>query len=58
MNNSRKHVLTREPAPIVDAWLAKCSCGWRKPVLFYEFATREAVFAEIDRLFADHVAAS
>ncbi|WP_157073614.1 hypothetical protein [Sphingomonas soli] len=49
------HTLTREPQPIADQWMAKCSCGWRKPVSFYDFSTREDVFAEIDRLFAQHI---
>lgn len=40
---------------MIDGWLAVCRCGWRKSVSFYDFKTREEVFAEMDRLFADHV---
>lgn len=56
--NDDLHTLTREPQPIADQWMAKCSCGWRSPVSFWEFDTQEAVFAEIDRRFRDHIDAA
>ena len=42
--------------PIADQWMAKCSCGWRSPVSFHEFPSRDAVFVEIDRRYAEHLA--
>lgn len=50
-----KHKFIREPQPMADQWMAICSCGWRKPVSYYQFDTHAELFAEMDRLFAKHI---
>jgi hypothetical protein len=35
--------------------MGSCRCGWRTTVSFYEADSRDAILAEIDRRYADHV---
>lgn len=51
---SEKHTLTKEPQPIADQWMGRCSCGWRTTVSVYEIADRDALLHEIDLRHSDH----
>lgn len=48
------HLLSKEPQPIADQWMGKCSCGWRTTVSFYEIPDRDQLLEEIDSRHAAH----
>lgn len=52
------HALTKEPQPIADQWMGKCTCGWRTTVSFYEIPSRYELLREIDERHARHVGGS
>lgn len=54
--NMTEHNLTKEPQPIADQWMGKCSCGWQTTVSAYEISDRDTLLVEIDRRYGEHVA--
>ena len=55
MTQDTEHMLITEPQPIADQMMVKCVCGWRQPVSLYEFGTKQAINAEVQRLYEEHL---
>jgi len=49
-----EHVLSLEPQPIADQWMARCPCGWVKTESSNDNNTRDETLRKLKLAFAVH----